>query len=69
MQTNDPKIEVEGPTATHDQSCAVRHGQPAVLDMNKWVFQPSWTAQDEGWRLVQARNWLQRAALKLLFAA
>jgi len=69
METHKPEIQVEGPSATHTQGCAVRHGEPAVLDMNEWVFQPSWAAQEEGWRLVHAKSWWQRTLLKWVSTA
>lgn len=55
-----------GPWAVHDMPCAVLHKtEKAVLDMNANVFQPSWKAQSEGWRLVQARTWFQRFLLRV----
>lgn len=62
-----PTIEVHGPYAEHDQCCAIMFYEPAVLDMHEWVFRPSWKAQKDGWRLVRARNWLQRAVLRAFF--
>lgn len=62
-----PKVECHGPVAVHDQACAVIWAEPAVLDMNTSVFHPSWAAQSEGWRLVLARSWIQRLAIRLLF--
>jgi len=55
-----------GPWATHNMPCAVlNQTEKAVLDMNSNVFQPSWKAQSEGWRLVHARSWFQRFLLKV----
>lgn len=67
MTPREPTIEVLGPCAEHDQRCAVLAGASAVLDMDEWVFRPSWEAQRRGWRLVQARTWIQRLALRLAF--
>jgi len=67
METHKPKIESHVIYADHDQSCAVRHGESAVLDMHEWVFHPSWKAQKDGWRLVQAKRWWQRTLLKWVF--
>lgn len=67
MNVHVPKIRVLGPAAEHDQSCAVLHGAKAVLDMDSWVFQPSWRAQADGWHLVQARTSWQRVVLRLVF--
>lgn len=66
MEPREPTIEVYGPVATHDQRCAVLPGESAVLDLDTGRFQPSWAAQAQGWRLVRARNWWQRIALRLL---
>lgn len=61
-----PTIEYHGPVATHDQSCAVYHhlGAPAVLNMSRGVFEPSWEAQKDGWHLIHARTLLQRLLLR-----
>lgn len=64
---NNPNIEFHGPTATHDQPCAVYHDQPAVLDMNKGVFEPSWKAQADGWCLVKANTPLKALIVKIFF--
>lgn len=64
--THKPEIVSLGLFAYHSQSCAVIHGQPAVLDMNTGVFQPSWEAQEHGWRLVRATKWWQRLALRMI---
>jgi len=61
----EPLIHCEGPVAFHTQRCAVLPGQHAVLDLNAGVFRPSWTAQQQGWRLVRADTWLRRLALRL----
>lgn len=67
MITREPTIEIHGPVARHDQRCAVLRGAAAVLDMDQWVFQPSWRAQADGWALVQARTRFQRLALRFAF--
>ena len=64
----EPWVHYEGPVAFHDQRCAVMPGEPAVLDLHRGVFCPSWAAQERGWRLVRADTWLRRLALRL-FAA
>lgn len=69
MNPREPEIEVHGPVAAHDQRCAVLPGTSAVLNLSIGVFEPSWKAQSQGWRLVQARTWLQRLALRLAFGA
>jgi len=53
-----------GPWVSHNYPCPVVENEPAVWDMNANVFRPSWAAQRDGWRLVQAigwRLWLLRA--------
>jgi hypothetical protein len=68
MDLRTPTIVNHGIWATHDQCCAVLGAnEPAVIDCATEVFHPSWKAQGEGWRLVQARTWLQRMALRWLF--
>lgn len=63
-----PNIEYHGPCAEHDQPCAVYyHTEPAVLDMNTGVFQPSWKAQADGWALVRANTPFKALVLKLIF--
>lgn len=64
--THDPEILVYGPCVEHSQSCPVFHGSPAVLDMTRWVFQPSWKAQELGWRLVRATTWWHKLALRMI---
>lgn len=67
MKPREPFLEVPGPFAVHDQRCAVLAGESAVYQLWDGVFAPSWKAQAEGWRLIQARTWLQRLALRLVF--
>jgi hypothetical protein len=62
---SDSKIDVLGPIALHNHRCAVLHDEYAVLDLSRDVFQPSWKAQEMGWRLVKADTWLQKMALCL----
>jgi hypothetical protein len=63
-----PDIEFVGPgVALHNQACAVyHHDTSAVLDCDKGVFQPSWKAQADGWRLVHADTWWKRALVRFL---
>ncbi len=68
MNTRMPNIEFHGPVATHDQSCAVDFGEPAVYDFSSGTFQPSWGAQRLGWHLIHARSRLQRLALWMLWS-
>ena len=61
MELMKPKVTTDGgPWAEHNMPCAVRHDEPAVLDMNTGVFKPSWKAQREGWMLVKVPRWLRR---------
>lgn len=53
MILHKPTIEFHGPVADHDQCCPIIHDEPAVLDMDTGVFQPSWKAQRMGWALIQ----------------
>ena len=71
-----PSIEFHGPAAFHNMPCPVHHGyileneivlseEPAVL--SNGIFQPSWKAQAEGYRIVKLpkAKW-KRLLLKLL---
>ena len=62
-------IEFHGPAATHNQRCAVHHDEHAVLNTNTGVFQPSWKARREGWRLIRVDTWFQRLVMRLVFDA
>jgi len=66
--TTHPRIIHHGPAAVHTQACAVHHDKTAaVYDCNSGVFHPSWAAQSQGWKLVQAKTWWQRLLLNLGF--
>ena len=62
----------------HDSGLALRHNmpcpvlyeqdKPAVYERKTGIFHPSWDAQAKGWRLVQARTWLQRLLVRLFFS-
>jgi hypothetical protein len=67
MKARKPTIQDYGIVAEHDMACAVYAEKSAVLQLNTGVFQPSWEAQENGWRLVHARNRFQRLVLRLLF--
>lgn len=62
------QVEYIGPAALHNMPCAVKHeDEPAVLNCNLGIFEPSWAAQREGWKLVRIESRLQRLAYRLLF--
>lgn len=63
-----PTVAFIGPAAQHDMPCPVYPESFAVFQCHRGVFHPSWRAQTEGWRLVRARNWLQRLILHLFFS-
>lgn len=69
MEMHKPNIEFHGPAAQHDMPCAIDYLvlEPAVLNMSKGVFEPSWAAQERGWRLIQAKSALQRWLLRTFF--
>lgn len=58
-----------GLALTHNMPCPVLYEQdkPAVYERKTGIFHPSWDAQAKGWRLVQARTWLQRLLVRLFF--
>lgn len=52
----------------HDMPCAIYHDtNHAVLNSNIGVFEPSWKAQGEGWRLVKANTKFQKWLLNKFF--
>ena len=65
LRPHRPTILNHGIYAEHDQACAVAwQSSKAVYNMNEGVFQPSWKAQEQGWRLVHADNWFRRLLLR-----
>lgn len=65
------QIETDGgPWATHDMPCGVHFdkGEKAVLNLNDGVFEPSWRAQSEGWRLVCVAPGWRRRVFDWIFA-
>jgi hypothetical protein len=49
-------------------ACAVFHRhESAVLNLDIGVFEPSWKARSEGWRLIQARTRFQKLVWRLVF--
>lgn len=66
MELHKPRIITDGgPWAKHDQECAVKPGEYAVLNLNTGIFYPSWKAKREGWRLVKT-NKFQRFIMKII---
>ena len=62
--TVDIKYFDYGMGFTHNMPCCVYpDNQPAVLNCNTGVFEPSWAAQNNGWRLVQFKDRPNRFAL------
>lgn len=67
IRPRQPEFEDHGMIVEHDQCCAVLHDQFAVFNMNTGHFHPSWKAQGQGWRLVQAKTRWQRWLLERFF--
>ena len=67
MTPRRPFLHVDGMVAFHDQSCAVISNESAVFNLQRGVFEPSWKAQEKGWRLVRAKNKFQALILDLIF--
>lgn len=62
-----PVINDLGLVAQHDHACCVCHEKHSVLSLNTGVFQPCWTCQQSGMRVVKKLtrkgfiNWLIKA--------
>lgn len=67
MQPRKIEYVSHGFYVEHDQPCAVLFNQHAVYNINKDIFEPSWAAQDEGWKLVRAETRFQRWLLRRFF--
>lgn len=67
MTPREPKVIDMGICAEHDQRCAVLPGESAVMQMDGWIFHPSWEAQSQGWHLIRAKTRLQKYVLRKLF--
>lgn len=47
-----------GPWVRHNMPCPIYWDmKKAVFDLNNNTFQPSWSAQEEGWMLIKATGW------------
>lgn len=59
------KVEIitdGGPWAEHNFPCPVYvQSRSAVYNLNTCVFEPSWTAQKDGWMTIRATGWKARA--------
>jgi hypothetical protein len=73
LQPRKPEFLDLGIVVEHNQACCVYHSgadiRSAVIECNTGVFHPSWRAQQEGWKLVQAKSWFQRWLLNTFFDA
>jgi hypothetical protein len=56
-----------GPWATHNYPCPVYREKHAVIDLSTGIFQPSWEAQYQGWRLIKADSWVKFMVLRLFW--
>jgi len=54
------------PAYTHNFPCPVHYDKEhAVYFTNDGVFEPSWKAQQEGWKLVKLDTWFKRLVWRL----
>lgn len=56
--------------AYHNMPCPIISNEHAVLNTSKGVFEPSWKAQQTGWRLLRVRpgrEWLFELLAKFIF--
>ena len=61
-------LESDGLVVFHNQRCGVYTNQKAVFNTNLGIFEPSWYAQKEGWKLIKLNNWFQILLFKLFFS-
>jgi len=66
------KVEINdfggAPCCEHNYPCPIYPGnKKAVYNLSEGFFQPSWTAQREGWKIVHAESWFQKLLLKWFF--
>lgn len=59
--THMPQVNDFGgaPIAEHDHACCVCWVKPSVLVLNEGRFDPCWSCQRAGWRLVKRRKILR----------
>lgn len=68
MKLQKIKIVTDGgPWASHDYPCPVFRDRPAVLNLSKGIFEPSWEAQDKGYHLVKVDTYLKKLLYELFF--
>lgn len=54
------KVVNFGLYAKHNQNCSIFFKEKAVFDCQKNVFEPSWEAQRQGWKLIQSKTLWQK---------
>lgn len=55
------------PFCKHNYPCPIYSDLPAVRIMGRGYFQPSWKAQDEGWRIIRIDNRIQELLIRVFF--
>jgi Zn finger protein HypA/HybF involved in hydrogenase expression len=56
LEMMKPKIHDHVLFAEHNMPCAVCWKESAVLQMQEGIFQPCWTCQSKGYRVVKKRK-------------
>lgn len=51
----------------HNFPCPVYRDQKAIHVSPGFYFQPSWEAQKDGWKLIQAKSCIQKIVIRIFF--
>lgn len=69
MKYSKIKIDDFGgsPFCTHNYPCPIYHDEKAVRIVGHNYFQPSWKAQNQGYKIIKADNWIKKLVVKFIF--
>lgn len=62
-QMFQPTIDTLGgaPAVKHDMPCSVCWKRPAVMDMERGIFEPCWGCQEQGWKTIRKKKgWFRK---------
>lgn len=67
MKLSEIEIRTDsGPWAEHNYPCPIYWERPAVYNLGKGIFSPSWQAQKMGWQIVRVNGWFKRWILSMI---